>query len=92
MFWSYNLSHHHNLAHSSHAEPPEAAVGALERELVKVVGSGKGLNREQKKKLKESGCCERSSHLCIDIDGSVGACYLWLMATVHVGLWLVACV
>jgi len=57
----YNLSHHHNLAHSSHAEPPEAAVcgrGAGAR-----AGQGGGLrqrahsiNREQKKKkkLKES--------------------------------------
>jgi len=51
VFWSYNLSHHHNCMHSSHAKPPEAVVGELERELVKTVGSGKGLTKDQKKKL-----------------------------------------
>ena len=42
VFWSYNLSHHHQCVHSSHTNPPEAVVGALERELVVTVGSGRG--------------------------------------------------
>jgi len=39
VFWSYNLSHHHQCVHSSHNN---AVVGALERELVMTVGSGRG--------------------------------------------------
>ncbi len=38
VFWRYNLSAHNNSAHSSHAKPQEALVGALERDLVKTVG------------------------------------------------------
>jgi len=53
VFWSYNLSHHHQCVHSSHTNPPEAVVGALERELVMTVGSGRGrtLTKDQKTKL-----------------------------------------
>jgi len=53
VFWSYNLSAHHACEHGSHATPPEALVGALERELVKKVGSGKGLTKDQKNRLKD---------------------------------------
>jgi len=57
VFWSYNLSHHHNCActqlarQATRGQRPEAVVGELERELVKTVGSGKGLTKDQKKKL-----------------------------------------
>jgi len=36
--------------HSSLAKPPEAVVGELERELVKTVGSGKGLTKDQRRR------------------------------------------
>jgi len=55
--------------HSSHAKPPEAVVGELERELVKTVGSGKGLTKDQKKKEAQflSGCCQSSSRPPIEM-------------------------
>ena len=53
MFWRYNLSAYHDSAHSSHAKPQEALVGALERDLVKTVGVDRTgrLTKEQKKRL-----------------------------------------
>ncbi len=38
VLWRYNLSAHHDSAHSSHAKPQGALVGELERDLVKTVG------------------------------------------------------
>jgi len=52
VFRSYNLSHHHQCVHSSHTNPPEAVVGALERELViMTVGSGRGRTLTRTRRL-----------------------------------------
>jgi hypothetical protein len=53
VFWRYNLSAHHDSAHSSHAKLQEALVGALERDPVKTVGGDRKerLTKEQKKRL-----------------------------------------
>jgi len=63
VFWSYNLSHHHQCVHSSHTNPPEAVVGALERELVMTVGSGRGrtLTKDQKTKLMDYTAAEKAA-------------------------------
>jgi len=49
--------------HSSHTNPPEAVVGALERELVMTVGSGRGrtLTKDQKTKLRDYTAAEKAA-------------------------------
>ena len=48
VFWRYNLSAHHDSAHSLHAKPQEALVGALERDLVKTVGGDRKAPRSER--------------------------------------------
>jgi len=53
----------HECVHSSHTNPPEAVVGALERELVMSVGSGRGrtLTKDQKTKLRDYTAAEKAA-------------------------------